>query len=369
VYRPQSEYVEHVSYFNYLLRSAAYKWELQTRSKGVWLSRLQLSDQAFLDMPIVVPTSADQLAIVRFLDFADRRIARYILAKRRLIKLLEEQRQAIIHHAVTHGPDQGVRLRSSGIASLDDVPKHWKPVRLKQVATVQTGLTLGKNYGSQTLVERPYLRVANVQAGRLNLSKITTVGVPMSEAKATTLRAGDVLMTEGGDIDKLGRGCIWHDEIMDCLHQNHIFAVRPKMDALLAEYLVALMASPHGRHYFETTAKKTTNLASTNSTTLGNFPLRLPGVEEQRRILGWIAEETSSLDLAQSRAKQEIDLLREFRTRLLADVVTGKRDVREAAANLPDKPVEPVTPDLAEVLEGEDVGDQAQEAVEVEAEA
>ena len=176
----------------------------------------------------------------------------------------------------------------------------------------------------------PYLRVANVQSGRLNLSRVTTVRVPTAEINRATLKKGDVLMTEGGDIDKLGRGCIWMGEIPDCLHQNHIFAVRPNRAVLKPAFLVALIESFHGRNYFQVTAKQTTNLAATNRTTLGNFPFYLPSIAEQQTILDRVAERRDALDVAIACTRDQIDLMNEYRTRLIADVVTGQLDVREA---------------------------------------
>lgn len=288
----------------------------------------------FLGTKTPVPPPDEQAAIARILDHADRRIRRYIGAKRRLIALLNEQKQAIIHRAVTRGLDPDVRCKSSSIDWLGDIPEHWNATRLKNVASVQTGITLGKNYGSVKLDDRPYLRVANVQAGRLNLTTIKRLQLPISEIARSTLRYGDVVMTEGGDIDKLGRGCVWRDEVEGCLHQNHVFAVRPNQSRLLPDYLVLILGSRQGRSYFEITAKRTTNLASTNSTTLGSLPLFLPGVAEQQQILDALSLETRSLETPINRAEREIDFLREYRTSLIADVVTGKLDVREAASRL-----------------------------------
>ncbi len=297
--------------------------------------RQNLDWSDFKYLPCLVPSSAEQSAVVRYLDHMDRRIRKYIRAKQKLIRLLNEQKQAIIHKAVTRGLDLNVKLKPSGVPWLGDVPEHWEIARLKDAATVQTGLTLGKNYKGVTTESRPYLRVANVQVGRVDLRHIKYVGVPATEAIGATLRAGDVLMTEGGDIDKLGRGCVWHDEIPGCLHQNHIFAVRCRPDLLVPEFLVGLMASLHGRTYFQLTAKQTTNLASTNSSTLRAFPILLPPVAEQKAILAEIAERTAGVEAAIARSVTELSLLREYRTRLVADVVTGKLDVREAAAGLP----------------------------------
>lgn len=320
-------------------------------------------------MPVLVPPKNEQAAIVHFLDHADRRIKRYISAKQKLIKLLEEQKQAIIHRAVTSGLDPNVPLKPSGVEWLGEVPEHWTVARLKDAAVVQTGLTLGKNYKGVKTESRPYLRVANVQVGRVELKHVKYLDVPSNEANGATLRAGDVLMTEGGDIDKLGRGCVWRDEIPGCLHQNHIFAVRCRKDVLSPEFLACLMASRHGRAYFQLTAKQTTNLASTNSTILRAFPVFLPPLSEQQAILDEVARQTAGLAATMGRAENEIELLREYRTRLIADVVTGKLDVRAAAAKLPEEIDEPELFDDAEALaEGDEETDDADlEAVPEEA--
>ncbi len=306
-------------------------------------------------MPVLIPSPAEQAAIVRFLDHADRRIGRYIRAKQKLIQLLDEQKQAIIHRVVTRGLDPDVRLKPSGVELLEDVPEHWYVCRLKDVADVQTGLTLGKNVRGIATENFPYIRVANVQAGHLSLKNVKRVDAPRREAMGVMLRAGDVLMTEGGDIDKLGRGCVWHEEIRNCLHQNHVFAVRCHQRTLLPEFLVGLMSSQHGRRYFQLTAKQTTNLASTNSTTLRKFPIMLPTIEEQQAILDEIERQTSDNSKAVANARLEIELFREYRTRLIADVVTGKLDVREAAAQLRDESDEP---ELSEEAVSEAEGDE-----------
>jgi type I restriction enzyme S subunit len=334
VYRLREPYQPYSSYIHELVRSAPFNWELQVRSKGIWVSRLQLTDEAFLGAPFPIPPVEEQAAIVRFLDHADRRIRRYIRAKQKLIRLLEEQKQTIIHRAVTRGLDPNVRLKSSGVEWLGEVPEHWEVRRLKDVAGIQTGLTLGKAYLGSSTKSYPYLRVANVQVGRVDLRHVKHIDLPEREALGVMLRPGDVLMTEGGDIDKLGRGCVWNAEIPVCLHQNHVFAVRCDRSLLLPEFLVGLMASQHGRTYFQLTAKQTTNLAATNSTTLLAFPILRPPLDEQRAIIDDIARQTVAVSNAAEHAQQEISLLHEYRTRLIADVVTGKLDVRETVARL-----------------------------------
>lgn len=313
-------------YFEHLLRSQPFIGLVNGSTFGAKMPR---ADWGFVgSVQVPVPSLPEQQAIADYLDAHAAVVRRFIRNRRRLIEVLNEQKQAIINRAVTRGPDPNVRLKPSGIDWLGDVPEQWTWTKLKRVARVQTGLTLGKRYVSEQLEQRPYLRVANVQTGRLDLRVVKTILVPQAEIRGCELRDGDVLMTEGGDIDKLGRGCVWHGEVQGCLHQNHIFAVRPDQSRLLPEYLVALMASQHGRIYFELTAKKTTNLASTNSTTIRAFPFPLPSVLEQQQILMAIADQCRELDDLLRRAHQEIDLVREYRTRLIADVVTGKLDVR-----------------------------------------
>ena len=314
----------------------------------------------FKRMPVAVPPPEEQAAIVRFLDYANGRMERAIRAKRKVIALLHEQKQAIIHRAVTRGLDPTVPLKPSGIPWLGDIPSHWEVLPLKGVCAIQSGITLGKDYAGQALREYPYLRVANVQAGHANLAVVKTIRVTKAEAERCLLQKGDVLMTEGGDPDKLGRGCVWNAQVAPCLHQNHVFAVRPNQSRLDPRFLSALMGTRYARAYFQSTAKQTTNLAATNKTKIGMFKLLLPKVEEQHRILAALNEETCPVNTAITRLEREIALLREYRTRLVADVVTGKLDVRAAAAQLPEDGGEPAG-DLAAEADLSDSSDSSEE--------
>ena len=314
-------------------------------------------------MPL--PPIEEQLAIGRFLDWANGRLERTVRAKRRVIALLNEQKQAIIHRAVTRGLDPDAPLKPSGIEWLGEIPQHWEIRPLKAVCQIQSGTTLGKDYAGQPTHEIPYLRVANVQAGYVSLKVIKKIAVPPSEANRRLLQAGDVLMTEGGDVDKLGRGCVWQAQLSPCLHQNHVFAVRPNQTKLESQFLSALLGIGYARAHFQSTAKQTTNLAATNKTKIGQLSVLLPTVEEQRQILAYLEIETQPVDTTISRLHREIDLLREYKTRLVADVVTGKLDVREAAARLPQTTDEPASQagglDAGTESEGEDESEEGEE--------
>jgi len=203
---------------------------------------------------------------------------------------------------------------------------------LKGLSRLQTGLTLGKKYEDGTLITRPYLRVANVQDGYLDLDDVGEIDLPERDAARHELREGDVLMTEGGDFDKLGRGYVWEGQVAHCLHQNHIFAVRPSVESLTPRFLAIAMSSGYGRAYFTATSKQSTNLASTNSTKLRNLPMPVPPVAEQRAITTFLDRETERIDALVAKVREAIDRLEELRTTLISAAVTGKIDVRTEAA-------------------------------------
>ena len=287
------------------------------------------------NLPTLVPSQDEQHVIAAFLDRETGRIDALNGKKQRQIELLQEKRTAIISHAVTKGLDPNVKMEDSGVEWLGHVPAHWEPKRLKLVAKIQTGLTLGKDYKDVPTISRPYLRVANVQDGYLDLNDITEIFIPKGDTKRHELKQGDVLMTEGGDFDKLGRGYIWEGQIDGCLHQNHIFAVRPNPKYLASRYLAMLMTSSYSKAYFTSTSQQTTNLATTNITKLKNILLPLPNIQEQCLILDWLGENISQIDGLITKVQESLDRLKEYRTALISLAVTGKIDIRGEVRKAP----------------------------------
>lgn len=197
----------------------------------------------------------------------------------------------------------------------------WKLRKLKEVATVQTGIAKGRRYSdSEPLVELPYLRVANVKDGYLDLTEIKTLPILSSEMNRYLVKDGDVLLTEGGDFDKLGRGTVWRGEISRCLHQNHVFCVRPKNGVLLPDFLSYQAASSYGKTYFLKCAKKTSNLASINSTQVKDFPVLLPPLEEQQRMIRIVKALESEL----FQCNEHLGLLRSLLKSYLTSIGNGK---------------------------------------------
>ena len=171
----------------------------------------------------------------------------------------------------------------------------WKKVTLGDVASIQTGVAKNDGYSGET-VEIPYLRVANVQDGFLDLSEIKKIKIPVEKKNRFLLQKGDVIMTEGGDFDKLGRGTIWDGQISPCAHQNHLFVVRTDCTKLNPFFLSYISASSYGRLYFRLSSKQSTNLASINSTQLSHFPILLPPLEEQNNIVNTISIWDSAIE-------------------------------------------------------------------------
>lgn len=362
VYRPSggSQLVD--QYVDRLLRTPAYANEYFVASTGINSSRLRLYPEQFLRIRIVCPPPLEQRLIVRFLDHADRRIRRYIRAKQRLIGLLEEQKNAIIHRAVTRGLDPDVRLKSSGVQWLDDVPEHWEVLPLRRRWSVTDCKHLTVPFVEDGV---PLASVREVQSFDLRLER----------AKRTTLDWYQVLI-EGDRQPRRG-------DLIYCRNVSvGASAVVETDEPLAMGQDVCLIRSKEQNqrflNYFLHSPAMASQLAllmvgSTfdriNVADVKNLLIVVPPRSEQGRIAAFLDESLLETERAIDRSRSEQRLLREYCVRLVADVVTGKLDVREAAAQLPEDVQEPNEGDEvdteADVEEPSDDGD----AVAAEAEA
>ena len=188
-------------------------------------------------------------------------------------------------------------------------------VPLAQVAEIRGGIQKGKRTSGE-VVDRPYVRVANVQAGEVDLADVKTISVSVADAERYALEDGDVLMTEGGDIDKLGRGAVWRSQIPQCLHQNHVFAVRVGQSSVSPYWISLHTESTHGRSYFRVAAKRTSNLASINKTQVSEFPIGILEGDDELDALSTI----SRLDSAMINLDTESVALTALRTVVLIDI-------------------------------------------------
>lgn len=312
-------------YICYLLKSYDACRGFHSMGRGL---RKILSYSELKNKPIVVPPLAEQERIAAFLDAECAEIDAVLEKTRASIEEYKKLKQALITQAVTKGIRGDRPMKDSGIEWIGDIPAEWRKTQLRHCAAIKSGITLGKKYEkTDSLVERPYLRVANVQDGYVDLSVLTTIEVTQDEDLKYRLRAGDVLMTEGGDRDKLGRGCVWHGEIEPCLHQNHIFAVQTSKDTLLPEFLEYLTVSDVGRSYFDVTAIKTTNLACTSSSKVLAFTIPLPSVEEQAEIVEALNTKCAGIDALVAKKQQYLTEIENYKKSLIYEYVTGKKEV------------------------------------------
>ena len=238
---------------------------------------------------------------------------------------LVEEGQNLKHAAMHTLFTRGLRGEAQKETEIGPLPESWEVVPLEDCAVVQTGAAKGRKFGGSEVVQVPYLRVANVQDGYLDLAEVKTIPIRRSELDRYSLQQDDVLMTEGGDFDKLGRGFIWRGQLNPCVHQNHVFAVRTDRSRLLPDFFAYEAQSDYGKAYFLKVAHKTTNLASINSTKLKAFPVLIPTLGEQREIVAILEAIDRKTDLHRRKRAVLEDLFKA----LLHKLMTGEIRVGE----------------------------------------
>ena len=264
-----------------------------------------------------LPPLAEQRRIV---DRIESLFAKLDEAKEKaqtVVDSFETRKAAILHKAFTG--ELTAKWREEHGVGMESWEKHL----LSTVSSLQTGLMKGKKYTGKT-VELPYLRVANVQDGFLRLDEIKKIDVEEKAISRYSLAVGDVLFTEGGDFDKLGRGTVWEGQIKNCLHQNHIFVVRPNPEVLNPYFLSYQAGSRYGKAYFLSCSKQTTNLASINSTQLKNFPVIIPSMMEQEVIIRLIDSSLEKEQQAKNVAESVLDQIDLMKKSILARAFRGE---------------------------------------------
>ena len=266
-----------------------------------WVNQASVRKDDLLSLRIPLPPLPEQKRIAAILAKADRlrRLRRYAL------DLSDTYLQSVF-------------LEMFG--DLYGNPKRWSFKMLGSIADVVSGVTKGRRFGDRETLRLPYLRVANVQDGYLDLAEIKTIEALPSDLERYRLEAGDVLMTEGGDFDKLGRGAIWRGQIEDCIHQNHIFRVRLDREQAFAEFFASLLLTRYAKGYFLQASKQTTNLATINKTQLRGFPVPLPPLALQKQFVH-IVHKSERLRAQQREAERQAEHL--FQT-LLHQAFQGK---------------------------------------------
>ena len=322
-----------------LLRSKPYVAHFGQASDGVRVGQWDLSIPGMRQIPVLVPSDDEQAAIVRFLDHANRKIDGFIRAKRKLIGLLNEQKQAIIHRAVTRGLHPDVPLKPSGIPWLGDIPMHWEARKLGSLFLRHgSGTTPSGDayYGGGV----PWVMSGDLKDGVLATTKRTVTESALKDFSALKLHPKGSLLVAmyGATIGKTGVL-----SMAACSNQACCALASPRsnVNPVFIQSIV-IMARPHLMQ--QSYGGGQPNI---NAEVVRSLRVPLPPMPEQESILRYLDDATIPLNTAIARTEREIALMQEYRTRLTADLVTGKLDVREAAAKLPVPPAEPVTESIA----------------------
>lgn len=207
---------------------------------------------------------------------------------------------------------------------LPPLPSGWVWTTLDAISQVRTGVAKGRKFEDQIPISMPYLRVANVQDGFLDLSEVKTIEIRPNEVERYRLLPGDILFNEGGDRDKLGRGAIWNGELQDCIHQNHVFAVRLGTKEIVAKWINLVRQLSYARDYFWKLASQTTNLASINSSNLRGLPIPLAPQSEQTRIVAEVEQRLSVIDAMEKSVTADLQRAARLRQAILKRAFSGR---------------------------------------------
>lgn len=237
---------------------------------------------------------------------------------------LEERRQAVKTGKRPSRPTNPKKLPPLTKDELAELPENMNWIRLGECAEIVGGVTKGRKLDGKETIDLPYLRVANVQEGYLDLSEMKTIKVLPEDLDIYRLLPGDVLYTEGGDKDKLGRGTIWHGEISDCIHQNHIFRARLCHSAFLPEFVSYYSQAQSAKTYFFKKAKQTVNLASINMTVLSRLPIPLLDRREQLEIVQQIESRLSIVEQLERTIDKSLQKAEAVRQSVLKKAFEGR---------------------------------------------
>jgi type I restriction enzyme S subunit len=346
-------------YFKLYFKSAAFVRSMTLFVTGIREGQnidYERLSRAFMPLP----PPDEQAAIVRFLDWANGRLERAIRAKHKVIGLLNEEKQAIIHRAVTRGLNHQIKLKTSDVDWAGGIPQEWSEYPLRRLATCDNSGSYGRD-PSPTLQELPVATTAQIDRnGHFNVGKMPRRGFTSAEINRFCCKPGDILVVKssGSAANVISGKCgIVERDTPAFVYSNFLARFIANEALIKPHYLYLLLTSYITRERVKRMVSTTTypNLR------MGEYRgalLPVPPLEVQQQILEAVHIEVSSVEKAALRLEREIELLREYRTRLVADVVTGKLDVREAAAGLPDEVTRGTVEDAADLGEDLDTADE-----------
>ena len=299
--------------------------------RGITIMHVYSAQLKYFRLPL--PPLPEQHAIVRYLDYVDRRIRRYVSAKRKLIAVLEEEKQAIVNQAVTRGLDPNVRLKPSGVEWLGDVPNHWKVCKLKQCGTISGGMTPSMEVARFWGGSIPWVTPKDMKQDVINSSSLQIADSALQETSIRLIDPPAVLVVVRGMILARRVPIAWTSASVTINQDMKALKVTKGTNAVFIARLLysaqdaltpLIDQAGHGTRRLPTERWREVDIA-------------MPPEHEQAEIVEYIDRKITKIASNIVRARRQIELLQEYRTRLIADVVTGKLDVRKAAALLPDE--------------------------------
>lgn len=333
------------------------------------VTRYGLSHGDIRAAQIPLPSLGEQAAIVKYLGHANARIDRTIAAKRKLIALLEEQKQAIINQAVTRGLDATVPLKDARFVGLDEIPSHWQvPMLGRCLRQIEQGWSPSAAEGELEVDQWAVLSLSAVSHGRFNARALKPIPRDREIPVDFQVADGDLLMTRSNTRLRVGDVAIATNVRPRTIISDLIYRLSPRAAMAASGYLALVLRSRMGRLQIERDARGSSEtMPKISQRHIRAWRIPLPPLAEQVEIVQFIDEELRVFDEVSTRASEEIELLREFRTRLTADVVTGQLDVRAAAARLPELDPSELMSDIAEPNEDDLDVELAESLEEVDA--
>lgn len=291
------------SFLFYFLKYA----NVTTDSQAAGAIFRNLTTDQIKDIEIALPPRSEQERIVAILNEQMEAVERSRIATKAQLEAAKALPAAYLR-TVFNSPDA----------------QQWQVKRLGDVGDIGAGITLGRNVDNVNTRSVPYLRVANVKDGYLDLSDVYKTEATEAEIKKCQLKYGDILLTEGGDPDKLGRGTFWEEQISECIHQNHIFRVRFDLSKFSPQFIAAQIGSPYGKAYFLAHAKQTTGIATINRTVLSGFPLMTPPLPEQQHITTTLSEQMAEVERIHKALEEQLDAINKLPAVLLRQAFNGE---------------------------------------------
>jgi len=308
-------------YFHYLFRSPAYSKECHKYSHGICDDQMSLRFEDFKTITSILPPIEEQRAIVHFLDYKCAQINRFIQKKKRLIELLKEQKQVIINQAVTRGLDPTVRLKPSGVEWLGDIPEHWETLPIKRLFSL---IKYGTSESAGDEGKYKILTMGHIQDGKIVAKNC---GLLKNLEGELLLRYNDLLFNRTNSKELVGKVGIFKEHTKDYSFASYLVLLRVN-DKSLPDYVNYLLNSSSFINYARRHSIPSLHQSNLNPTRYSRFSVPLPPLAEQNGILEYIETSCSNINLLINRSQEQIELVQEYRTRLISDVVTGQIDVR-----------------------------------------